>query len=234
MYSFNLLRKLTYNYDADIINYDMFYKVHLITYKINETLLYPFVEILLNKKGDNLYTSDENENITPKRLDAYNVSFESIIENIGLRGRYQGYHCKENNIYFLYRISQRNMVYDLHSNAITCTLNDILMYKKHFLININSRVIEYFSLFKDNYKLYNIFNKSNINIIPETIYNFIENNEKNLEHIEKYKTQYRMTKHGPILQISNNKGENAIEVKNIVFNKNKIVSFNQILTYIEK
>lgn len=234
MYSFDLLRKLTYNYDADIINYGIFYKIHLITYKINETLLYPFVEILLNKKGSNLYTTDENENITPKRLDAYKVSFESIIENIGLRGRYQGYHCSEDNMYFLYRISQRNMAIDLHCNAITCTLNDILLYKKHFLININSNVIDYFSLFKDNYKLYYIFNKNIIDIIPETIYNFIEKNEKNLEHIEKYKTQYHMIKHGPILQLLNNSTENAIQVKNIVFNKNKIVSFNQLLTYIEK
>jgi hypothetical protein len=234
MYSFNLLHKLTYYYDADIINYDIFYKVHLITYKINDSLIFPFVEIILDKNGCSLYISDECENITPKRMDAFKVSFESIIENIGLRGRYQGYHCHDNNIYFLYRISQGNAATNLHCDVINCTLNDILIYKRNFSIEINSNVIDYFSLFKNNYKLYYIFNKNTIDVIPETIYNFIENKEKNIEHIKKYNTQYRMINHGPILQLNNDKSKNTVQVKNIVFNKNKIVSFNQLLTYIEK
>ena len=234
MYSFELLRNLSYNYDADAINYGKFYKVHLITYKINETLIYPFIEILLNNQGSHLYMSDDCENITPKRMDAYKVSFEGIIENIGLQGRYQGYHCFNNNIYFLYRISWRNMGSDPYCDVINCTMNDILIYKRHFSTMINSHVIEYFSLFQDKYKLYYIFNKSPVEIIPETVYNFIENNVKNIEHIKKYKTQYHMIKQGPILQLINDKNKNLIQTKNIVFNKNKIISFNQLLTYIEK
>lgn len=231
MYSFNLLRHLTYNYDEDNICFDSCYSVHVVCYRINENLKYPFLEIFLKKNGDPFYIS-EPEFITPRRLDAYKVSCECVISKEGLSSRYQGYHTYNNNIYLLYRISHRD-AHD-YGEVMTCTLSDILINHKYFNTYINDQLIQYFTTFKDEYSLYNIYNKNPINVLPAIVYNFIENNEHNNNYIKKYKTQFYMNHTIPLLKISDVEITNKILVRNIIFDKNRIISYKQILTMIEK
>ena len=230
MYSFNLLRNLTYNYDEEHICFDTFYKVHVVCYRINENLKYPFIEIFLKENGNSFFTS-EQEFISPKRLDAYKVSCECIISNTGLSNRYQGYHCFDNNIYLLYRISHRDA--QQLDDVINCTLTDIITNNKYFDISINNHLIHYFSTFKDEYSLYNIYNKTKAKHLPCILYNFIENNEHNNTYIEKYKTQYYMNNR-PLLKLENSIATNIVKVRNIVFHPEYIISYNQLLTILEK
>lgn len=236
MYSFDLLRELNYNYDADAICCDKFYKLHLIGYIINESLYAPFIEFFLTKKGFPLYISQEEEYLTPKSLNSYIVSFKSIIENNGLNGRYQGYHCNDNEIYFLFRLSHIDNNKYLHQiyDMVSCTIYDIMVQKKHFSTLLNKHIIDYITFYKKKYQLYDIFNKKIVDVIPETIYTNIENIAHNIEYIKKYCSQYHMRKHGPVLQLKDQSCGDVIPVKNIVFNKEKILSFKQILSVLEK
>ena len=238
MYSFDLLRELNYNYDADAICCDKFYKIHLICYVINESLCAPFIEFFLTKKGFQLYVSQEEECLTPKSLTSYIASFNSIIENNGLIGRYQGYHCHDNEIYFLFRLSQIDNIDNKYLqqtyDMVSCTIYDIMVRKKTFSILLNKDMIEYITFYKNKYQLYDILNKKYIDIIPETVYNNIENSPHNIEYIKKYCSQYHMRKHGPLLKLKHDNCCDVIPVKNIVFNKEKILSFKQILSVLEK
>lgn len=231
MYSFNLLRNLSYNYDEDKICFDSYYSVYVVCYRINENLKQPFVEIFLQKNGNTFFTSEEDF-ISPRRLDAYKVSCESIISNIGLNSRFQGYHTYNNNIYMLYRISHRDS--NNGPGAIICTLTDILLKQKYFNTYINDHLIQYFTKFKDEYNLYNIYNKKYVNILPSIVYNYIENNEQNNQYIKKYKTQFYMKNTVPLLKIINVESSNKIMVRNIIFDQDRVISYKQILTMFEK
>ena len=231
MYSFNLLRNLSYNYDEANICFDSYYTVHVICYRINENLKHPFVEIFLQKNGDTFFTS-EQDFISPRRLDAYKVSCESVISKTGLISRFQGYHTYNTNIYMLYRISHRDANHG--PEAIICTLTDILSNQKYFNTYINNHLIQYFTKFKDEYTLYNIYNKTCVNILPSIVYNYIENNEHNNQYIKKYKTQFYMNHTVPLLKIINVESSNKIMVRNIIFDQDRVISYKQIITMFEK
>jgi hypothetical protein len=243
MYNFNLLSKLPYNYDEEFIEFDKEYKINFVYYRFNDRLTEPFLELILNNQGQHFYSVNNDTFITPKNLDGHIISGEFKLNDMSLQCRYQGYHCCESNIYLYYRIIVDNKAIDqsaifseyYNNDIIIATLYDIIQARKIFYIDICKDIVNYFNTFKDEFNLYNIFNNNIIFTRPETIYTSIDNIEQNVDYIIKNGTIYFLHQKGPVLILDNNApiSENSILVKNVVFDKNRIISHRQIMSIVE-
>ena len=233
MYNFRLSNKLQYDYDEEYIQFDKEYGVHFVYYRINDLMIDPFIELLLTHAGDFFTPNNNTTFISPKNMDSYRLVGEFNINNLLLQCRYQGYHCVNNNIYLYYRVYGEKMYYN-NSNYIVGSLYDIIYLQSHFNTQLKKNVVEYFTTYKSEFTIYNIFEKQRTYEVPTTIYTYMERSQKNLEYIYKYSSIYLMNTTSPVLELNEKRNTNHDNcVKNFVFNKNYIVSHRQVMSFLE-
>jgi len=150
--------------------------------------------------------------------------------------RFQGYHCcNKSELFLFYRISAACDNYYNNPFIHNATLYDIINVGKMYNIVIHDDVIKYFKTMCKKMVIFNMAKREYIDDIPETVYSFIENNQKNIDYIVQHKTLYFMNTSKLLLDIVNETMDSCekLPVRNIVFDKEYIISFKQILSFVE-
>lgn len=225
IYNIPFIDELYYKYDSEIIQYEKEYNVVAVYYYLNELLYIPFIEYLLSDELSFFYLTNEPQFTSPNNLDAFKICAE---HRINIPCRYQGYIVNNNMIYVFCRLRNIKNI----ENYKTITAIDILHHHHYFNKPINKLVINFFQLYKEDIKIYNIISKEYINDNINIIYTYIEDNESNSNYITNYKSMFLINKK-PVLRLNDYTRKNTIGIllRNISTRPNIITSYNQLLSY---
>ena len=175
MFSIPFIDKLYYNYDAAILDPDKEYSINSIYFQINDDLIRPFIELMLNKNGGFVYAYQDLIRITPRNLKMF------ISRGIN-NGRYQGYHVDANIIYLYFRANTNCPI------AIISTIMDIVDNKKQGNLSLSRDVINYFSKIQTQLYIYDNRMKKTIKELPKIIYSYVRPND--IEYVRTNKSMY--------------------------------------------
>jgi len=248
MYNIKFIDDLPYDYDEEYIDIDHLYKINHVYYSINTMLVKPYIEILLDGELNFLNSTCEEHMISPKNLSSHVYSGVNAHD---IDCRFQGYHCcNKLGIFLFYRISATCERHYNNPYIHIATIYDILNMGKMHNNLIHNDVIKYFKTVSNKMLVFNITNREYIHDIPETIYSVIEKNQTCIDYIVQYKTMYFMNNKLLLDLVNVNSCENAelcenvnscenaescekMMVRNIVFDKENIISFKQLFSFIE-
>lgn len=224
IYNCPFINNLNYEFDSEFIEYMYEYNIKCIYYTINDSMKYPFIEILLDKL-DFITIIPE-----PQYINQVNINtLKKYGETKNYKSRYQGYHIIDNNMYMYFRLKK-----DTSYNGNLLTLHDIVKKQYYYDDNISINVINYFISVYNKLNLYDIKNKKNIENTLEIYYCYIDSKYK--DYILINKSMFYLN-NKPIVnldELKKIKTNDTFLVRNIVFDKKKIINYKQLMSFVEK
>jgi len=238
MYTIKFIDKLPYDYDDEYIDIDQEYNIKHVYYSINTMLIKPYIEILLGDELNFFNSTDDDYMISHKNLSSHIYSGVMAMRTYDIDCRFQGYHCcNKSELFLFYRISAACDNYYNNPCIHNTTLYDIVNVGKMYNMVIHDDVIKYFKTMCKSFDIFNMAKHKYIDDIPETVYSFIENSQKNIDYIVQNKTLYFLNTNKLLLDIIDVKDsidvKELLTIRNIVFDKEHIISFKQILSFVE-
>jgi hypothetical protein len=225
MINIPFIDKLPYSYDAEYIEYMKEYNIIGIYYNLDDSLIHPYIEIILN---DDLGFHDivyEPHIINQRNLKSNIIKGEILLQDSHMSSRYQGYQCTGDTVYLYYRC-----VSNQENNTNNVTIYDIINVKHYFNIPIQNSVIHYFNDIYTKLYINNIYSKIHITFIPEVKYTYINNDIKLITYIRNHSSIYYMNPISPILDLTiySKSLDTDILVRNIVFGSDNIITDRQL------
>ena len=223
MINIPFIDKLPYSYDSEYIEYMKEYNIIGIFFNLNDSLIHPYIDIILNENLGFHNIESKPHIINQRNMNINIQKGEKLLNKSFLSTRYQGYHCIGDSIYFYYR-----SVSNKFNSINNVTINDIILLKHYFHNPIQKEVIQYFNEIYDKLYIYNIYSKVRITIIPEVKYTYINNDQHLISYINKHSSIYYMNPDSPILDLTIYNKPSDILVRNIIFDPHYIITYRQI------
>jgi hypothetical protein len=222
MYSIPFIHNLHYYYDSEFIDCDEEYVIVSIYYSLNTLLSVPFIEFLFDNNKF-FYITFEPHYVHKNNMDAFKICGEELKQS-----RYQGYQVHKNNIYMFFRLKEGH-------KYNTSILYDIIENKHIFDMAFEKKLIDYFKEFYKDFYIYDARTKKLCDDTVKVIYSYIENNNENKAHLDKFNS-ILFINNKPTINLTNYKSPRQLymKIRNVYCGKPNIKSYKHLLSYSEK